>query len=193
MKLISPLILGSGSPRRKEILANAGFEFLVKSSKADESVPDSIPVSKVAAHLAIVKSNFFRHDLEDHIVLTADTIVSFKGQIINKPDSQEEAIKYLQLLSGNEHQVITGFSIRYKNRQIVDSDVTKVSFRELEKSEIDYYVSNYKVIDKAGGYGIQDWIGQIGITKIDGSFYNVMGLPIHLVYQYLKENFSKEG
>ena len=193
MKLVAPLILGSGSPRRKEILTNAGFEFQVKSSKADESVPDSIPVSKVAAHLAIVKSNFFRHDLEENIVVTADTIVSFKGQIINKPDNKDEAIKYLQLLSGNEHKVITGFSIRYKNRQIVDSNTTRVSFRDLDRSEIEYYVSNYKVSDKAGAYGIQDWIGLIGITKIEGSFYNVMGLPMHNIYSYLKKEFSKDN
>ncbi len=187
MNLSHPLILGSNSPRRQEILRNAGFNFEVKSIDVDESFGAEIPITELAEHLAIRKNNAYKKQFKNHLIVTADTTVVIEGVVLNKPEDSEEAIKMLGLLSGNQHEVITGVSISSPIQQVNFSESTSVQFKDLSSDEINYYVRTYQPFDKAGAYGIQEWIGMIGITGMKGSFYNVMGLPIDRVYQSLLE------
>lgn len=187
MQLSKPLILASNSPRRKEIMHNAGFEFSVKVIPTDEAFPADMPVEEVPAFLARNKAECFRATLNNEIVLCADTVVVVEDEIINKPNDVEDARRMLRLLSNRVHRVITGVCIMTEAETITFVDITQVSFKALSEWEIEYYIHKCQPFDKAGSYGVQDFIGMIGIDKIEGSFYTVMGLPIHRVYQELEK------
>ena len=177
------LILASQSPRRRELLAGSGLEFqLAERFECDESYPD-MPLTDVAEYLSRKKSDAYPVELaEADILLTADTVVIACGEILGKPHSRDEAIAMLQKLSGVTHEVATGVTLRTSAKSHSFTSVSKVRFRQLSLEEIEYYVDNYHPMDKAGSYGIQEWIGYVGIEHIDGSFYNVMGLPIQRLY-----------
>lgn len=177
------LILASQSPRRRELLAGAGLDFtLAERFECDESYPQ-MPLALVAEYLSRKKSDAYPIALEQgEILLTADTVVIATGEILGKPHSREEAIEMLTKLSGATHEVATGVTLRTTSKLHSFSSVSKVRFRQLSNEEIEYYVDNYKPMDKAGSYGIQEWIGYIGIEHMEGSFYNVMGLPIQHLY-----------
>lgn len=187
MQLSKPLILASNSPRRKEIMHNAGFGFSVKVIPTDEAFPADMPVEEVPAFLARNKAECFRETLCNEIVLCADTVVVVENKIINKPDDVEDARRMLRLLSNRVHRVITGVCIMTQAETITLADTTHVSFKALSEWEIEYYIHKCQPFDKAGSYGVQDFIGMIGIDRIEGSFYTVMGLPIHKVYQELEK------
>lgn len=190
MKLSNKLILASGSPRRKRLLEDAGLTFDVKTVPFDEDFPADMPSHKVAEYLAIGKNQANRQQLDKEIVITADTVVIFNDNILGKPRDDAEAIKTIQLLSGKVHEVVTGVCISDAKKNIAFSNSTKVKFSVLDKGEVEYYVKSFKPVDKAGSYAIQEWIGLIGIEWIEGSYYNVVGLPVDQVYRILKEEFS---
>lgn len=179
------LILGSQSPRRQELLKLLDVPFTSLSLNADESYPQYLQAEEIAEYLAEKKSQFYTLK-EDELLITADTIVWINNQILNKPQTLDEAKKMLHMLSNSTHSVFTGVCMRTKKHQIVFSDETKVYVKSLSEEEINYYVHTYKPLDKAGSYGVQEWIGAIAIFKIEGSYFNVMGLPVHLIYQHLK-------
>ena len=177
------LILASQSPRRRELLAGSGLEFqLAERFECDESYP-AMPLTDVAEYLSRKKSDAYPVELaEADVLLTADTVVIACGEILGKPHSRDEAIAMLRMLSGSTHEVATGVTLRTSTKSHSFTSVSKVRFRQLSLEEIEYYVDNYRPMDKAGSYGIQEWIGYVGIEHIDGSFYNVMGLPIQRLY-----------
>jgi septum formation protein len=180
------IILASASPRRKQLLKQAEIIFEVIVSDTDESFPADLPIPKVPNYIALQKANAVKQNLDDDcIIIAADTIVVVDGEIIGKPTSEENAIEILQKLSGKTHQVITGVCILKNNEIIEIVDTTNVSFNTMSEAQIKHYVSHYKPYDKAGAYAIQEWIGVVGIQKIDGCFYNVMGLPVSKILPYL--------
>lgn len=181
------LILASNSPRRQQLMKEAGFRFEVRVLEVEEDFPQDMPVAEVAEYLARKKGQAHQHQMSnDEIVITADTTVIIHEQVLNKPTDEAEAHQMLQMLSGQAHQVITGVCVSLHNRQESFSDVTKVSFKKLEQSEIEYYVSHYRPFDKAGAYAIQEWIGMVGIERIEGSYFNVVGLPLEKLYRHLR-------
>ena len=182
------LVLASGSPRRKELLGALDLDFEIDSKTAfEELYPEDLPVEKVPLYLAEGKSQFFQRELaEDEILITADTVVIVDGKLLGKPHSQAEARQMLRALSAKSHEVLTAVVLRSREKKIAFTDSTKVCFAPLSEEEIDYYIERYSPLDKAGAYGIQEWIGFAAITSIEGSFYNVMGLPVHRIYQELK-------
>lgn len=185
------IILGSGSPRRKELLANLGFTFEVRTKDTDESYPSKMTCEEVPTFLAKQKANALLPELSnDELLICADTVVILDNQILGKPANKEEAITMLNSLSGNKHDVITGVFIGNSKKQLVFSEKTAVTFNKLSQTDINHYIDNYQPFDKAGSYGIQEWIGAIGITKIIGSYANVMGLPTHKVYELLTTDFQ---
>ena len=181
------IILGSNSPRRKELLAGLDITFEVDTRNNFEEVYDpSTPIEKIPEVLSEGKSYGFHRELsEDEILITSDTLVMCGERVMGKPHSREEAIDMLRCLSGREHKVITAITLRDSHNCRTSSDTAIVYFKELTDSEIEYYVDNYKPFDKAGAYGIQEWIGYMGIGKIEGSYFTIMGLPVHLVYEEL--------
>lgn len=189
------IILASGSPRRRELLAGMNIEFTVDTGNSfEEKYDPSTPHEQIPALMSEGKSHGFHRELEeDEILITSDTMVLCHSAapdgspILGKPHGREDAIGMLKRLSGTDHEVITAVTIRDRNRTITRSDSTIVTFKPLTDSEIDYYVDNCMPFDKAGAYGIQEWIGYIGITGIRGSYFNVMGFPTHLVYEMLLE------
>jgi septum formation protein len=172
------IILASQSPRRKELLALLDLEFTVEVREVDEVFPDDLDATEVAEYLAKLKASAFTNITDEQLIITADTVVVLDNKILGKPKNKAEATQMLQSLSNRSHRVITGVCIKTCDKTISFSNTTKVYFKELTASEIDYYIENYKPFDKAGSYGIQEWIGAIGITKIEGSYFNVVGLPI---------------
>jgi septum formation protein len=186
MKLTKNLILGSNSPRRKEILSAAGFNFEVIVKPTAEDFDQSMALEQVPIFLAKKKADCFIDYQESNIILCADTVVINDNQILNKPLSEKEALIMLKKISGKTHEVITGVSIKIGENSIDFSDKTWVTFNNMTDAEINYYIKKYKPMDKAGAYGVQDFIGMIAISKIEGSFYTVMGLPIHKIYEKLK-------
>ncbi|MBT1697769.1 septum formation protein Maf [Fulvivirgaceae bacterium PWU4] len=186
MKLKRPLILASSSPRRQYLMKEAGFEFVIEKPDVDESFPADMPVDQVARYLASKKAEYFRLKIRDEIVVTADTVVILFNKILNKPQDRKEAIEMLSSLSGRTHLVMTGVCIVSKEKEESFDDTTEVTFQALTREEIEFYVDHYKPYDKAGAYGAQDWIGMVAIQRISGSYFNVMGLPIHKVYEHLK-------
>ena len=185
-KPLKKIILGSQSPRRNELLKVLDIPFTVRRVDVAEDFPPDMPHTSVAAFLAEKKGRAFLPTLAlDELVITADTVVVAKGQLLNKPASPQEAQYMLSLLSGTRHQVITAVSMMDHDKQILIEDTAWVYFHSLSQAEIDYYVETCRPFDKAGGYGIQEWIGYVAIEKIEGSFYSVMGLPIHRVYKEL--------
>lgn len=183
------LILASASPRRRELLADCDIDFeLAEKFECEECYPADLETDKVAEYLSQLKSNAYPHALgECDILLTADTVVILGDKILGKPHSAEEAREMIASLSDATHKVITGVTLRTAERTISFSAESLVSFRKLDAEEIDYYVEKYQPMDKAGAYGIQEWIGYIGIEGIEGSFYNVMGLPVQRLYTILKD------
>jgi septum formation protein len=180
------IILASQSPRRQQLLSDIGIKFSVKALDVDESFPEGLSKEEIPVYLAELKAKAFLCELkENDLVITADTIVWLDGEVLGKPGDRAEAIKMLQKLSNHEHQVVTGVCLSSKAKQKSFFTVSNVTFKELTDDEIEYYVDNYKPYDKAGAYGIQEWIGYIGITHIEGSFFNVMGLPIQKLYSEL--------
>lgn len=181
------IILGSASPRRKELLNAAGFSFEVRTKDTDESFPSEIPSDAVALFVATKKLEALLENLEDDTVLIcADTTVVVDEAILNKPVDALDAMKMLQLLSGRSHKVITGVCIASTQKIRSFSVATTVFFKELSSDEIEYYIEEFKPFDKAGGYGIQEWIGHAAIVRIEGSYNNVVGLPTHEVYEALQ-------
>lgn len=181
-----PFILASNSPRRKEILSQAGFQFTVLPSDVDESFPDEMIPQDVPVMLAERKAKALLESCANSLVLAADTVVILENEILNKPANKQEALQMLKKLSGKTHEVVTGIALASPNGIVKASDSAFVRFRELADWEIDWYVRGGASLDKAGAYGVQDFIGMAGIEKLDGSFYTVMGLPIYQVYQLLK-------
>lgn len=183
------LILASQSPRRRQLLSDAGLEFtLADRFECDETFPQDMPAEDVAEYLSRLKSEAYPEPLaEGDILLTADTVVIADNRVLGKPSDRAEAIEMISLLSGCDHEVITGCTLRTASRQRSFSVRSKVHFRALDREEIEYYVDCYRPLDKAGAYGIQEWIGYVGIEGIEGSFYNVMGLPVQRLYSILKE------
>jgi len=178
------IILGSSSPRRKELLAALGFEFTTLNPEIDESFSDDMPVENVAAYLAEQKANALENQLKkDDLLICSDTVVVLNNKILGKPSDRENAISILSQLSGNTHAVITGVALMSLTKTKVFSVTTEVKFTNLSRSQIEFYIDNYHPYDKAGSYGIQDWIGLIGVEKIDGSYTNVMGLPTCELYE----------
>ena len=187
------LVLGSSSPRRKDLLSSLGFEFEVMSKEVEENYPLSIPRESVPEYLAHLKSMAFTDEElpENYLLITADTMVLLENKPFHKPKDRDQAIRTLYSLSGQTHKVITGLSIRSKEKQYTFSVESKVTFRVFTLEEIEYYVDTYKPYDEAGAYGIQEWIGYVGIESVEGSFYNVMGLPTQRLYRVLSEIYNK--
>jgi septum formation protein len=181
------IVLGSASPRRKELLTDLGLIFSIQTTNKEETFSRLLKQEEIAEFLAKQKSEFLSEDLKQNdLLITADTIVSFKNELLNKPKNKEEAFRTLNKLSENTHKVITGVCLKSKNKEIVFSATTLVTFNSLSEEEIHHYINKYNPYDKAGAYGIQDWIGKIGINNINGSYTNVVGFPISELYQHLK-------
>lgn len=182
------IILASNSPRRKELLSGLDLEYEVKVfPNIDESYPENLEKDQVSKYIAEKKAKAYTAFFDDsHLIITADTVVLLDGKIYGKPIDEEEAKSMLKALSGKTHQVITGVCLSSKNKQKSFSDISEVEFSSLDEEEIDYYVSKYKPLDKAGAYGIQEWIGYIAVKHINGSYFNIMGLPVQRLYQELK-------
>ena len=181
------IILGSASPRRKELLSDIGLRFSIQTTDKEETFNHSLKEEEIAECLAKQKSEFLSGNLQQNdLLITADTVVSFNNESLNKPKNKEDAFITLNKLSENTHKVITGVCLKSKNKEIVFSVTTLVTFKALSEDEINHYINKYNPYDKAGAYGIQDWIGKIGINNINGSYTNVVGLPISELYQHLK-------
>ena len=182
------ILLASQSPRRQELLAGLDLEFSTFVKKGiNEDYPQDMAAKKVAAFLSKKKADAYQEDLEEGVlIITADTIVIQGTEILEKPKDQQAAFEMLSSLSGQSHQVITGVSLTTKEKQHTFSSVTEVTFATLTTEEINYYIEKYKPYDKAGSYGIQEWIGYIGVEHINGSYFNVMGLPVQQLYSVLK-------
>lgn len=179
--------LASKSPRRQQLLQGLELDFEVWSMEVDESFPPHLKREEIPLYLAKIKADAFMPQLQaNDILITADTIVWINDCVLNKPENRDEAISMLNLLSGQVHEVFTGVCLRTTEREILLSDCTKVHFTKLGAEEIEHYIDRYAPFDKAGSYGAQDWIGLVGIDKLEGSYFNVMGLPVHKVYQALK-------
>jgi len=176
------IVLASSSPRRKKILEDAGLTFEIHPSNILEVYPDTLKIEDIPVFLAEKKAESVKSKFKNAIIISADTIVAFKNELMEKPTNGKEAARMLHTLSGQTHQVITGVSIHYKNEEISFTEITLVTFKVLSTEEIEYYVDHYQPFDKAGAYGIQEWLGLIGVERIEGSYFNVMGLPMHRVY-----------
>jgi septum formation protein len=182
------LILASQSPRRRELLKDAGFPFRVWSIPCHEKFPEELPPHEIALFLCKQKAEPFKNQIsEKSIVITADTIVVKDNQILNKADNAIQARQMLTLLSGTTHQVITGVCLTSMKKQVAFYETTLVKFTPLSAEEIDFYINNFKPFDKAGAYGIQEWIGLTGVERIEGSWHNVVGLPVAALYRNLKD------
>lgn len=183
------IILASQSPRRKELLSSLQIPFTVFTlPNIDENYPDDLAVLEVAEYLSNKKASAYKDILKENtLLITADTIVCNQSTVFGKPKDQQDAQGILETLSGKTHQVITGVTIATQDKNTSFSAVTEVTFAQLTKSVIDYYITNFKPYDKAGAYGIQEWIGHIGVESIQGSYFNVMGLPVQKLYSVLKD------
>lgn len=180
------LILASSSPRRQELIKGLGLEVEIRIKQVKEEYPDQLRYFEISDYLAQLKSLPFEDTLApDDILITSDTIVWFKNTALGKPKDEKDAYKILKSLSGHTHEVITSVCFKSIGKEKIINSITKVTFKQLSKSEIYYYIKNFKVLDKAGAYGIQDWIGQVAVTKIEGSYFNVMGFPIDKIYKTL--------
>lgn len=180
------LILASKSPRRQQLLSGLGFNFEIVTREVDESFPPNLKAQEIPLYLSKIKAQAFNDLLDNNtLVLTADTIVWINNTILNKPENEQEAFTMLKLLSGNMHEVFTGVTISSLFKQQSFFNKTNVYFKELSDDEIWYYIKHYQPYDKAGAYGVQEWIGYIAIEKIEGSYFNVMGLPVKEVYEEL--------
>lgn len=188
LKKYTKIILASQSPRRQNLFKELGIAYEIKVKQGiAEIYPDTLKEEEIALFLAELKSKAYKQEIEEgNLVITADTIVLLNGKVIGKSTHKQDAIRILNELSGNKHRVITGVCLSAKHKQSTFFAETDVFFKKLNTKEIEYYLDTYKPYDKAGSYGIQEWIGYIGIEKIEGSYYNVMGLPIQMLYEELK-------
>ncbi len=187
------IILASASPRRQDFLTALGIPFEIRIKEVEEVFPSTLKREQITDYLSVLKAKPFLNELKkDEILITSDTIVWLDNRPLGKPNNREEAFSMLQLLSGRGHEVITSICLTSTKKQIIQHDTTKVFFKELSDQEINFYLDNYQPFDKAGSYGIQEWIGLIGVTKIEGSYFNVMGLPTEKLYTSLEE-FTAEG
>lgn len=178
------IVLGSKSPRRKELLAGLGFHFTIKTKETDESFPSDLNTDLVAEHIAKKKADaLVMYLTKNELLICSDTVVIIEDEILGKPKSEKEAIEMLQKLSGKTHKVTTGVALFSSQKKHSFSVTTEVTFKRLSLEEIKFYVSHYKPFDKAGAYGIQEWIGYIGVTELNGSYFNVVGLPTAEVYK----------
>ena len=186
------LILASNSPRRRELLAGLGLDFEVRVlPDIDESHPDELREGDIPLYISRAKAAAYLPTLAaDELLITADTIVWLDGQLLEKPHDEADARRMLRLLSGKTHQVFTGVCLTTTEKQVAFSCRTDVTFCTLTDDEIQHYVGHYKPMDKAGAYGVQEWIGYVGVERIEGSFFNVVGLPVQRLYQTLKQNFK---
>lgn len=181
------IILASQSPRRKELLAQLDLDFTTVTLNLEESYPNSLKMHEITEFLCHKKKEAYQEWQDNQILITSDTIVWHQNEAFGKPVDDEEAVHMLQELSNKTHQVITSVGVFSCSKEVILSDITEVTFGRLSQEEIEYYVEKYKPFDKAGGYGIQEWIGYIGIKEIKGSYFNVMGLPVYKLYQALKD------
>lgn len=181
------IILASGSPRRQAFFKELNIDFKIQVQPVEENFPENLSKAEITDYLAKLKASAFKNLSDSDILITSDTIVWKDEKALNKPENASDAKRMLQSLSGQMHEVITSVCFTSKNFQLTVNDTTKVWFRPLSEAEIEYYITNYKPFDKAGSYGIQEWIGYIGIEKIEGCYFNVMGLPTRLVYKTLTE------
>ena len=186
--MVKQIVLASNSPRRRELLAGLGFPFEVRVLEGiDESYPQDLPVSEVALYIAGKKAEAYRQAITDNeLIITADTVVIVGDEILGKPVDEADAVRMLRELSGRTHQVTTGVCLLSSEQESRFAVTTDVTFKNLTNEEIQYYVTHYKPFDKAGAYGIQEWIGYIGVTGLHGSYYNVMGLPVQRIYSELQ-------
>lgn len=189
------IILGSNSPRRRELLKGLDIEFVVDPETSFTEFCDPLENhEEIPVHMSRGKSEGFHRPLEDdEILITADTMVLCGKEILGKPHDTEDAKRMLRMLSGREHRVITAVTLRNSQRSETRSDTSNVYFKKLTPEEIDHYVDKYRPLDKAGAYGVQEWIGYVAIERIEGSFYNVMGLPVHKLYEMLKDFIAPQA
>ena len=182
------VVLASKSPRRQELLRGMGVDFSIQTKETPETYPPEMPLEEVPLHLSLQKSMAFADDElpADYLLITADTVVISEGEILGKPKDYDDAFRMLSQLSGKVHHVVTGVTVRSKDRRESFAACSEVTFAPLERDEIDYYITHFRPFDKAGAYGIQEWIGYVGISGLEGSFYNVMGLPTRKLFQVLK-------
>ena len=180
------IILASSSPRRQEFFRALELDFDIQLKPVEEIYPEQLKHSEISDYLSVLKAQPFLKELkEKDLLITSDTIVWHNNEALGKLKGEKEAYNMIKSLSGKTHEVITSVCFTSKTKQIVINDTTKVTFKQFTEDEIWYYINNYKPFDKAGAYGIQEWIGQIGVTKLEGSYFNVMGFPVHLVYKTL--------
>lgn len=191
LKLNYHIILASNSPRRRELLSGLGLDYEVRTLPGiDESYPDTLSAEEIPVYISSQKASAYLDALkENELLITADTIVWLDGRVLGKPSDEEEACQMLRALSGKTHQVITGVTLATTSFQKSFASVSQVTFASLTEEEIKYYVTHYHPMDKAGSYGVQEWIGFIGVERIEGSYFNVMGLPVQRLYRELKEFF----
>lgn len=191
LKLNYQIILASNSPRRKELLSGLGLNYEVRTLPGiDESYPDTLQGEEIPVYISSKKASAYLDTLKDNeLLITADTIVWLDGRVLGKPSDEKEACQMLRDLSGKTHQVITGVTLATTTFQKSFASVSQVTFAPLSEEEISYYVNHYHPMDKAGSYGVQEWIGFIGVERIEGSYFNVMGLPVQRLYRELKEAF----
>lgn len=182
------VILASKSPRRQQILKELGIPFEIQLKEVKEVYPEALKGAEITDYLAVLKAKPFKENLQNNeLIITSDTIVWLENRALGKPHSEKDAINMLQHISGKKHQVISSICLTTKNFQKTFNDTTEVYFKQLSLEEIEYYIRKYQPFDKAGSYGIQEWIGYIGIEKIVGSYFNVMGLPVHKLYEELMQ------
>ncbi|WP_107038623.1 Maf family nucleotide pyrophosphatase [Brumimicrobium mesophilum] len=187
------IILGSASPRRKQLVEQLDIECEIRKKEVDEVFPDTLSHYDVPEYLSKLKAEPLKKSIKkDEVLLTSDTVVIHKNQILEKPKDFQDAVQMLEKLSNSTNEVVTGVHLFNPNYEKSFSVRTKVFFKELTEEEIEYYVNKYEPYDKAGAYGIQEWIGMIGVEKIEGCFYNVMGLPVNELWKVLNEEFSGE-
>ncbi len=187
------LLLASASPRRQELLASLNFPFEVVKIDCDESYPEDLATKNIAGFVAKTKAEAYKDLKENEILLTSDTIVALEDEILLKPKNADEAFDMLKKLSGKTHQVYSSICIKTLDNLITETDCADVTMQIISDDEINYYIEKHKPFDKAGSYGIQEWLGMSKIENINGSYYSIMGLPTHLVYKYLSKYFPVEG
>lgn len=181
------IVLASKSPRRQSLIEGLDIACEIEVKEVEEIYPSDLPLHEVAEFLAKLKASAWNHNLENQLVITADTVVIHNGNILGKPKDREQAVDMLESLSGQTHEVVTGVAISSAEKQVSFSDLTKVTFAELTSDEVQHYIDKYEPYDKAGSYGAQEFIGYIAITRLEGSYFNVMGLPVHRLYAELRK------
>ncbi len=186
------IVLASGSPRRQNFFKELAIPFTIDPRPVDERFDPNLKGTEITDYLAQKKTTAFTDLDKNTIVVTSDTIVWHKNQALNKPKNKEEAFTMITSLSGNTHEVMTSVCFTTAEKQLIINDTTKVTFKNLTTEEINYYITNYQPYDKAGGYGIQEWFGYIAVTHIEGSYFNVMGLPMHKVYKTLMQLVNRD-